>query len=153
MAPPRCSTAGAESTNTAVWDGIRCAPDIVIADCPRRLETDSLATGGFSPPVELGERVISAEQWAEIRRLHRVCQLRSRDRVRPKRAHCGSWRVARNTAREALATDELPTYLRPSSGAVAHTSEPQIRVLRRVSDNARDSNRRADRVVTVVYGG
>ncbi|MCH5645746.1 helix-turn-helix domain-containing protein, partial [Gordonia sp. ABSL49_1] len=68
--------------------------------------------------------MISVEQWAEIRRLHRSEQVPIKEIVR----RLG---VARNTVRAALAADEPPKYSRPARGSAVDAFEPQIRALLR----------------------
>jgi transposase len=54
--------------------------------------------------------VVGVEQWAEIRRMHRVERLSIREISRRTGLH-------RKTIRRALATDTPPRYLRPSAGS------------------------------------
>lgn len=67
-------------------------------------------------------RVISVEQWAEIRRLRNSEDL-------PIKEICRRLGVARNTVRSALASDEPPRYSRPPKGSIVDAFEPQIRAL------------------------
>ena len=73
-------------------------------------------------PLGQSEGVISVEDWAEIRRLHKSEGLAIKAIVR----RLG---VARNTVRAALASDEPPRYERGPSGSVLDGFEPQIRAL------------------------
>jgi transposase len=66
--------------------------------------------------------VISVEDWAEIRRLHRAEQMPIKAIVR----HLG---VARNTVRDALRRDEPPRYERSPRGSIIDAVEPEIRAL------------------------
>jgi transposase len=68
--------------------------------------------------------VISVEDWAEIRRLHRAEGVPIKEIVR----RLG---VARNTVRAALASDEPPVYSRAASGSLADAVEPRVRELLR----------------------
>jgi transposase len=66
--------------------------------------------------------VISVEDWAEIRRLHRAEGLPIRQIVR-------IMDVSRNTVRAALRSDGPPRYEREPAGSVADGFEPRIREL------------------------
>jgi transposase len=66
--------------------------------------------------------VLSVEDWAEIRRLHRAEGL-------PIKAIVRTLGVSRNTVRAALASDGPPKYERPAKGSVADGFEPRIREL------------------------
>jgi len=66
--------------------------------------------------------VLSVEDWAEIRRLHRAEGVPIKEIAR----RLG---VARNTVRAALASDRPPKYERPSRGSVVDPFEPAIRAL------------------------
>jgi transposase len=66
--------------------------------------------------------VITVEDWAEIRRLHRAEQMPIKAIVR----HLG---VARNTVRDALRRDEPPRYERAPRGSIIDAAEPEIRAL------------------------
>jgi transposase len=66
--------------------------------------------------------VLSVEDWAEIRRLHRAENVPIKEIVR----RLG---VARNTVRAALASDRPPKYQRPRRGSVIDPFEPQVRAL------------------------
>ena len=66
--------------------------------------------------------MISVEDWAEIRRLHRAEGLPIRQIVR-------IMDVSRNTVRAALRSDGPPRYEREPAGSVADGFEPRIREL------------------------
>jgi transposase len=66
--------------------------------------------------------VITVEDWAEIRRLHRAEGVSIKEIAR----RLG---VARNTVRVALASDRPPKYERAARGSVVDEFEPAIRVL------------------------
>jgi transposase len=66
--------------------------------------------------------VISVEDWAEIRRLHRAEQM-------PIRAIARQLGVSRNTVRRAVADNEPPKYRRAAKGSIVDAVEPQIRAL------------------------
>jgi transposase len=68
--------------------------------------------------------VLSVEDWAEIRRLHRAEGL-------PVKAIVRTLGVSRNTVRAALASDGPPKYERAAKGSVADEFEPRIRELLR----------------------
>ena len=58
--------------------------------------------------------MISVEDWAEIRRLHRAEEM-------PIRAIARHLGISKNTVKRALATDRPPVYQRPLKGsAVDH---------------------------------
>jgi transposase len=67
-------------------------------------------------------RVLSVEDWAEIRRLHRAEGMSIKAIVR-------RLRVGRNTVRRALAADAPPSYSRPAKPSIVDAVEPQIRAL------------------------
>ena len=69
-------------------------------------------------------RVISVEDWAEIRRLHRAEGM-------PIKAIARRLGVSRNTVRRALAEDSPPRYQRPAKGSAVDAVEPPIRELLR----------------------
>jgi transposase len=72
--------------------------------------------------------VISVEDWAEIRRLHRAEGLSIRQIARMRD-------VSRNTVRAAVRSDGPPRYARAAKGSVADGFEPRIReLLRAVPD-------------------
>jgi transposase len=66
--------------------------------------------------------VLSVEDWAEIRRLHRSEQM-------PVRAISRLLGVGRNTVRRALAAEEPPRYVRKPKGSIVDAVEPRIREL------------------------
>jgi transposase len=74
--------------------------------------------------VELGrdEGVLSVEDWAEIRRLHRSEGL-------PIKAIARVLGVSRNTVRVALASEAPPKYERAPKGSIVDAVEPRIREL------------------------
>jgi transposase len=69
--------------------------------------------------------VISVENWAEIRRLHRSEGV-------PIKAIVRRLGVARNTVRAALASERPPRYERPARGSLVDGVEPEIRKWLRV---------------------
>ena len=66
--------------------------------------------------------MLSVEDWAEIRRLHRAEQM-------PIKAIVRVLGVSRNTVRAALASDEPPRYSRGPAGSIVDEVEPRIREL------------------------
>jgi transposase len=66
--------------------------------------------------------VLSVEDWAEIRRLHRAEQM-------PIKAIARMMGVSKNTVKRALAADGLPRYERPPRGSIVDVVEPRIREL------------------------
>jgi transposase len=68
------------------------------------------------------EGVLTVEDWAEIRRLHRAEKM-------PVKAIARVMRVSRNTVRAAIASDRPPRYERPRKGSVVDAAEPRIREL------------------------
>jgi transposase len=66
--------------------------------------------------------VLSVEDWAEIRRLHRAEQM-------PIAQIARVLGVSRNTVKVALASDGPPKYRRAPAGSVADAFEPRIREL------------------------
>jgi transposase len=66
--------------------------------------------------------MISVEDWAEIRRLHRAEQV-------PIKVIARRMGLARNTVRAALASDRPPRYSRPARGSLVDAVEPQVRQL------------------------
>jgi transposase len=66
--------------------------------------------------------VLTVEDWAEIRRLHRAEGL-------PIRAIVRTLGVSRNTVRAAIASDGPPRYERKPAGSVVDAVEPRIREL------------------------
>ena len=69
--------------------------------------------------------MISVENWAEIRRLHRAEGL-------PIKQIARVMNVSRNTVRAAVRSDGPPRYERAAKGSVADAFEPRIRELLRV---------------------
>jgi transposase len=68
------------------------------------------------------EGVLSVEDWAEIRRLHRAEKM-------PVKVIARVMGVSRNTVRAAVASDRPPKYERPAKGSVTDAAEPRIREL------------------------
>ena len=68
--------------------------------------------------------MLSVEDWAEIRRLHRAEGV-------PVRAIARRLGISRNTVRSALASDGPPRYARRPAGSVVDAAEPAIRELLR----------------------
>src|SRR5262249_57343729 len=68
------------------------------------------------------ERVITVEDWAEIRRLH----LSERMSIKAIMRKTG---FARNTVRNAVRSTQPPRYVRAGSGSIVDAVEPQIRAL------------------------
>jgi len=66
--------------------------------------------------------VLSAEDWAEIRRLHRAEGV-------PVEAIARLLGISRNTVRAAIASDAPPKYVRKPAGSVVDGFEPRIREL------------------------
>jgi transposase len=66
--------------------------------------------------------VLSVEDWAEIRRLHRAEQM-------PIKQVARVMGVSKNTVKRALAADGRPEYRRASRGSVVDAVEPRIREL------------------------
>ena len=66
--------------------------------------------------------MLSVEDWAEIRRLHRA------ERV-PVKAIARLLGISRNTVRAAIASDGPPKYVRKPAGSVVDAAEPRIREL------------------------
>jgi transposase len=69
--------------------------------------------------------VISVEDWAEIRRLHKAEGL-------PIKQIARVMRISRNTVRAAVRSDGPPRYERAAKGSVADGFEPRVRELLRV---------------------
>ena len=69
--------------------------------------------------------MISVEDWAEIRRLHRAEGL-------PIKQIARVMKVSRNTVRAAVRSEGPPRYERAATGSVADAFEPRIRELLRV---------------------
>jgi transposase len=70
------------------------------------------------------KQVISVEDWAEIRRLHRAEGL-------PIKQIARMMKVSRNTVRAAVRSDGPPRYERAATGSVADGFEPRVRELLR----------------------
>ncbi|WP_345554646.1 IS21 family transposase [Streptomyces lannensis] len=66
--------------------------------------------------------MISVEDWAEIRRLHRAEEM-------PIRAIARKLGISRTTVRRAVASDRPPKYERAPKGSVVDAVEPKIREL------------------------
>ena len=66
------------------------------------------------------KRVLSVEDWAEIRRLRRSERLSISEIARVLG-------ISRNTVKSALASDEPPKNQRAAAGSVADAAEPRIR--------------------------
>ena len=70
--------------------------------------------------------MLSVEDWAEIRRLHRAEQMSISEVARV--VGC-----SRNTVRAALVSDAPPKYERKPAGSIVDAVEPRIReLLRRI---------------------
>jgi transposase len=67
-------------------------------------------------------RVLSVEDWAEIRRLHRAEEM-------PIKAIARVLGCSKNTVKSALASEEPPRYRRAPGGSVVDAVEPRIREL------------------------
>jgi transposase len=68
------------------------------------------------------EGVLSVEDWAEVRRLHRAEKM-------PIKAIARTLGISRNTVRAAIASDGPPKYERRPAGPVVDAVEPRIREL------------------------
>ena len=68
--------------------------------------------------------MLSVEDWAEIRRLHRAEKM-------PIKVIARVMGVSRNTVRAAIASDRPPKYERPREGSIVDAAEPRIRELLR----------------------
>ena len=68
--------------------------------------------------------MLSVEDWAEIRRLHRAEGV-------PVKAIARLLGISRNTVRAAIASDAPPKYVRKPAGSVVNAAEPRIRELLR----------------------
>ena len=66
--------------------------------------------------------MLSVEDWAEIRRLHRAEKM-------PIKVIARVMGVSRNTVRAAIASDRPPKYERPAKGSIVDAVEPRIREL------------------------
>lgn len=71
-------------------------------------------------PLGFAEEMISLEDWAQIRRLHRAEGMSIK-------SICRVTGAARNTVRAALRSEEPPRYCRPSRGSSVDPFEPAIR--------------------------
>jgi transposase len=69
--------------------------------------------------------VLSVEDWAEIRRLHRAEGL-------PIKMIARTLGVSRNTVRAAIARDDAPKYERAPAGSIVDEVEPRVREVLRV---------------------
>jgi transposase len=69
--------------------------------------------------------VLSVEDWAEIRRLHRAERM-------PIKQVARVMGCSKNTVRRALAAEGPPRYARPARGSVVDAVEPRVRELLRV---------------------
>src|SRR5215212_11404053 len=69
-----------------------------------------------------GKWVLSVEDWAEIRRLHRAERM-------PVKVIARVLGCSKNTVRKALAADQPPAYRRRPRGSVVDAVEPRIREL------------------------
>jgi transposase len=84
--------------------------------------------------------VLSVEDWAEIRRLHRAEQMSISEVARV--VGC-----SRNTVRAAVASDAPPKFQREPAGSIVDVVEPRIPgAAAGVSDDACHGDRRADRL-------
>ena len=91
-------------------------------------------------------RVISVEDWAEIRRLRRA-------EAMPIKAIARRLGVSRNAVRRALAKDSPPRYQRPAKGSAVDVFEPAIReLLREYPYDAGDGDRGAGWLAAVDHG-
>jgi transposase len=91
----------------------------------RQLNFDPLSVKPGSESSREDEGVLSVEDWAEIRRLHRAERL-------PIKMIARTLGVSRNTVRAALASDGPPAYVRRSAESLADEAEPRIRELLQV---------------------
>ncbi|GAA3874660.1 hypothetical protein GCM10022275_24470 [Tessaracoccus defluvii] len=89
--------------------------------CRRRVNSDPWCRAKVDP-LGQSEGVISVEDWAEIRRLHKSEKM-------PTKAIARELGVAWNTVRSALASDAPPRYQRVSAGSAIDVFEPKIREL------------------------
>jgi transposase len=84
--------------------------------------------------------MLSVEDWAEIRRLHRAEGL-------PIKVIARVLGISKNTVKAALASDQPPKYERRQAGSIVDEVEPRIRELvADLSEDAGGGDRRADRV-------
>jgi transposase len=70
--------------------------------------------------------MLSVEDWAEIRRLHRAERL-------PIKVIARVLGISKNTVKDALASDGPPKYERPPRGSIVDEVEPRIRELLRAN--------------------
>ena len=70
--------------------------------------------------------VLSVEDWAEIRRLHRAERM-------PIKVIARVLGCSKNTVKKALAADQPPAYRRQTRGSLVDAVEPRIRELLRAS--------------------
>ena len=68
--------------------------------------------------------MLSVEDWAEIRRLHRAEGV-------PVKAIARMLGISRNTVRAAIASDGPPKYERKPAGSIVDAVEPRVRELLR----------------------
>jgi transposase len=81
--------------------------------------------------------VLSVEDWAEIRRLHRAEGL-------PIKMIARTLGVSRNTVRAAIGRDDAPKYERAPAGSIVDEVEPRVRErLDARVDGAQGTHRRA----------
>jgi len=66
--------------------------------------------------------VLSVEDWAEVRRLHRAERM-------PIKTIARVMGISRNTVRAAIASDRPPRYERKPAGSIVDAAEPRIREL------------------------
>ncbi len=66
--------------------------------------------------------MLSVEDWAEIRRLHRSEQM-------PIKVIARVMGCSKNTVKAAIASDEPPRYQRARTGSIVDEAEPRIREL------------------------
>ena len=66
--------------------------------------------------------MITLDEWAEIRRLHRAEGL-------PIKAIARKLGISKNTVRRALRAEVVPRYQRPPKGSIADEAEPRVREL------------------------
>ena len=72
------------------------------------------------PSQEDQKGMLSVEDWAEIRRLHRAERL-------PIKVIARVLGISKNTVKDALASDGPPKYERPPRGSIVDEVEPRIR--------------------------
>ena len=78
------------------------------------------------PSQEDQKGMLSVEDWAEIRRLHRAERL-------PIKVIARVLGISKNTVKDALASDGPPKYERPPRGSIVDEVEPRIRELLRAN--------------------